>query len=577
MLLLVQVRDDTVIEYQSMHAVCMKDSLELFMATYPGSRSYFQMEVSPGADPKQPNTRIYFWDERGSKATGNLTAEAKGRKTDDGYQVEVLLPWKNMGFTPKLGAETAFQLVVNDSDTPGSMPTTDWFRSFWNPLGFSAFNHKAYQRLRLATEPTPAEDRQRSSEEPEANGLCRVEPLYNYPVLDIPRLDGITIDGTPGDWGDRGFQQRNLTDENGKMREAANFDPSFRLGWDERGLLVLAQVRDQSVTEYPEAAEMWRKDSFEVYLAPKRGSSEAIQIGMSISGDPRHPTVRWYGWDNRKKLKTGPLAVETAGALTPDGYRIEALLPWMNLGITPAVGGEIGVQVCANDSDAGDSGASPAYRAVWHPGGHALMNPMAFQRVRLATAPSAPLQFTRGARDDDGNMLAVPPYPWPMPGMPDVQTGEDKTWNGVWSGAVHVEKTAFDAELAIPWKTLEAAGLQRDSLTVNVDRHGRLQDRPLTGFQPLTLDTAEGGAHRYTVRLHFAELDDVQPGQRVFDVKLQGQTVLKGFDIVKEAGIRTALVKEFSHIRATDALALEFVPRHCELPAAGAECNRSAG
>ena len=62
----------------------------------------------------------------------------------------------------------------------------------------------------------------------------------------------------------------------------------------------------------------------------------------------------------------------------------------------------------------------------------------------------------------------------------------------------------------------------------------------------------------YTVRLHFAELDDVKAGQRVFDVKIQDQTLLKDFDIVKEVGGKVALVKEFGHIPASDVMKLEF-------------------
>jgi len=40
----------------------------------------------------------------------------------------------------------------------------------------------------------------------------------------------------------------------------------------------------------------------------------------------------------------------------------------------------------------------------------------------------------------------------------------------------------------------------------------------------------------YTVRLHFLEPERVEPGQRVFDVLLQGQVVLKDFDVAKTAG-----------------------------------------
>ncbi|MEN9575686.1 MAG: hypothetical protein RL514_3541 [Verrucomicrobiota bacterium] len=53
----------------------------------------------------------------------------------------------------------------------------------------------------------------------------------------------------------------------------------------------------------------------------------------------------------------------------------------------------------------------------------------------------------------------------------------------------------------------------------------------------------------YTVRLHFAEPDDLPPGGRVFDVALQGRAVLERFDIARAAGgDRSGVVKEFKGI-----------------------------
>lgn len=53
----------------------------------------------------------------------------------------------------------------------------------------------------------------------------------------------------------------------------------------------------------------------------------------------------------------------------------------------------------------------------------------------------------------------------------------------------------------------------------------------------------------YTVRLLFAEPEDLKPGQRVFGVSLQGRPVLQDFDIVSAAGgSRLGLVKEFKGI-----------------------------
>ena len=65
----------------------------------------------------------------------------------------------------------------------------------------------------------------------------------------------------------------------------------------------------------------------------------------------------------------------------------------------------------------------------------------------------------------------------------------------------------------------------------------------------------------YTVRLYFAELEDVKVGSRVFDVKLQGKTVLAAFDLPKEAqGSHKAVVREFREVRITRNLDIELVP-----------------
>jgi outer membrane protein assembly factor BamB len=63
----------------------------------------------------------------------------------------------------------------------------------------------------------------------------------------------------------------------------------------------------------------------------------------------------------------------------------------------------------------------------------------------------------------------------------------------------------------------------------------------------------------YTVRLFFVEPDNLRPGERVFTVHLQGQPVLRDFDIAREAGGPwRGVVKEFRRVVVTDQLALAF-------------------
>ena len=53
----------------------------------------------------------------------------------------------------------------------------------------------------------------------------------------------------------------------------------------------------------------------------------------------------------------------------------------------------------------------------------------------------------------------------------------------------------------------------------------------------------------YTVRLHFAELNEKEPGKRVFNLSINGKTVLTDLDVFQEAGGRfKALVKQFTGV-----------------------------
>ena len=78
-------------------------------------------------------------------------------------------------------------------------------------------------------------------------------------------------------------------------------------------------------------------------------------------------------------------------------------------------------------------------------------------------------------------------------------------------------------ESTLPW--MSASGLQGLSqLKIRL-----APPRPPAPSATVNLD------HTYDIRLHFAE-PDVEPGQRVFDVLVQGERVLENVDVAKEAG-----------------------------------------
>ena len=79
----------------------------------------------------------------------------------------------------------------------------------------------------------------------------------------------------------------------------------------------------------------------------------------------------------------------------------------------------------------------------------------------------------------------------------------------------------------------------------------------VVGIKNLRQETPDG--KQFTVRLHFAELEGLEPGERVFDVSIQGKRVLKSFDIAGETGgAMRGTVKEFGGITTDGTLDLSF-------------------
>ena len=145
---------------------------------------------------------------------------------------------------------------------------------------------------------------------------------------------------------------------------------------------------------------------------------------------------------------------------------------------------------------------------------------------------------------------------------------ENVAWKGVWTSSVQLARDRFAVEIAIPWKTVEDLGIDKNDLRLNLSHlrspWGR---KPFTrraqgGSHQLNLSGTKPGVKPYTVRLYFAEPTNDRAGARVFNVILGGKVVLKDFDVFAEAGGRNkALVKEVRGVPAIQNLVLEFIPK----------------
>ena len=162
---------------------------------------------------------------------------------------------------------------------------------------------------------------------------------------------------------------------------------------------------------------------------------------------------------------------------------------------------------------------------------------------------------------------------------------EDCQWH--WKSAAHVspENGTWTTEVAIPWADLKKnVGIARNSgCSVYIQGINRTGVGPDTfqykyrarekykihcGTAPLVFDTWPAQEEKqYKMLLHFAELEEVSPGERVFDVCVQGRTLIEGLDIVKEAhGPLKPLTRKVSDVSGSTLLEVEFVPHKGSLP-----------
>ncbi len=172
-------------------------------------------------------------------------------------------------------------------------------------------------------------------------------------AMDVPQIDGITIDRKTDDWADRGFRVNVMAPANGAPLTENSEDARFRLAWDRRGLLVQATVHHGA-----SAGDAKAKESVEV-LVCRPGTIDRYLTTVL----PNHAAAEavWFGTDLRQQMvdRKRPLVASAAVTTAGDQYVVEALLPWANLSIDPQPGATVQVQVRVNHG-------SEQYR--WNPG-----------------------------------------------------------------------------------------------------------------------------------------------------------------------------------------------------------------
>jgi lysophospholipase L1-like esterase len=198
----------------------------------------------------------------------------------------------------------------------------------------------------------------------------------------ITRLDSFRIDGDPGEWPDSLPVIRILSDVSGNVPDTSDLSACFRLAWNRYGLLVLAEITDDSVYEDPE--RFWNGDGMELFISPTKGSLDIVQFSVRPSFDLPDSDAAVIYYDHRRSgtlLQIPPAAIFRSCRI-PSGYRLEGMIPLGVLGINePVPGTDMAIQLYINDSDREKDSSN--YSLPWYPVRDSYRNPYAFFPVRF--------------------------------------------------------------------------------------------------------------------------------------------------------------------------------------------------
>jgi len=125
-----------------------RDSVEFYLAAYPGSPERLQWVVAPGMDPRfpEPRSQLHPFATARNLLKAAPAPNVARRRTESGYALEVLLPWAALRRSAAPGDEVAFQVMVNNHDRPGKPAS----HLLWYPTLGAAFDSRRLQRIRLA-------------------------------------------------------------------------------------------------------------------------------------------------------------------------------------------------------------------------------------------------------------------------------------------------------------------------------------------------------------------------------------------------------------------------------------------
>jgi hypothetical protein len=231
---------------------------------------------------------------------------------------------------------------------------------------------------------------------PTPQGASDAPPVYVLDVsqtdriFDIPKLDGFPVMAAEAGHG-RCFEVEIL--DAYKLRlDASDFSTSFRLAWDDRGLLFFATIIDDQRGPAVDSASVWsgNGDQLAIYITPEPGVPCArIVVGLGAESDTAASTILFTPpfEAGSERPEPVPATFERSIYRTDPSLDLAMRIPWSDLGILAEEGVEIGFQVLFQDSDGGG-----VHR--WYPELGTARDSSRTHRLRLTGVASDPVSAT---------------------------------------------------------------------------------------------------------------------------------------------------------------------------------------
>jgi len=222
----------------------------------------------------------------------------------------------------------------------------------------------------------------------------RISNKPDYPngmIYKIPFIENVAIDGSNDDWNNAGFNSHLFANHLGEFVPKSDLSVDFKLAWNKEGLLVFAEVIDDTIYEARDGEPLHNADCIELFMANKPNGTDFVQFIVSPGVDELFPNLRLLKFDNRrtKENRKYELELEAASKKTNSGYTFEALIPFNLLRIEPKLKQELAFQIYVNDRDSKDE--KNLHSVKWHHlhGAHKLLT--AYNSIVLSNEES-PIQ-----------------------------------------------------------------------------------------------------------------------------------------------------------------------------------------